>query len=88
ADALVIVTEWNAFRALDLDRVWMALNEKVVVDLRNVYRSDEMEGRGFVYASVGRPTHLNPVFERDGESGGLDTASDETLFVVPPQAAE
>ena len=88
ADALVIVTEWNAFRALDLDRVWMALNEKVVVDLRNVYRSDEMEGRGFVYASVGRPTHLNPVFERDGESGGLDTAGDETLFAVPRQAAE
>ncbi|MDB5601534.1 MAG: ugdH [Xanthobacteraceae bacterium] len=54
ADALVIVTEWEQFRALDLDRVKRAMNAPVMVDLRNVYRPDEMAKRGFVYASVGR----------------------------------
>ena len=55
AAALVIVTEWNEFRALDLRRIQAALAEPVVVDLRNIYRPDDMRRRGFVYASVGRP---------------------------------
>ena len=53
ADALVIVTEWDAFRALDLDRVKASLREPVVVDLRNIYRSEEMRRRGFSYSNVG-----------------------------------
>lgn len=53
ADALVIVTEWDAFRALDLDRVKTSLREPIVVDLRNIYRSDDMRRRGFVYSNVG-----------------------------------
>lgn len=53
ADALVIVTEWNAFRALDLGRVKTALRHPVVVDLRNIYRSAEMRERGFTYVNVG-----------------------------------
>jgi UDPglucose 6-dehydrogenase len=59
ADALVIVTEWEQFRALDLDRVKRAMNAPVMVDLRNVYRPDEMAKRGFVYASVGRSGPTN-----------------------------
>jgi UDPglucose 6-dehydrogenase len=55
ADALVILTEWNAFRALDLDRVKLLMRSPVLVDLRNVYRPDEMRNAGFAYASVGRP---------------------------------
>lgn len=55
ADALVIVTEWDQFRALDLQRVKSALKAPVVVDLRNIYRPDEMKARGFDYHSVGRP---------------------------------
>jgi UDPglucose 6-dehydrogenase len=55
ADALVIVTEWESFRALDLDRVKSLLKRPILVDLRNVYRLDEMERRGFTYLSVGRP---------------------------------
>jgi UDPglucose 6-dehydrogenase len=54
ADALVIVTEWEQFRALDLDRLKRAMKAPVMVDLRNVYRPDEMAKRGFSYASVGR----------------------------------
>ena len=54
-DALVIVTEWEAFRALDLDRIKAALKAPVVVDLRNVYRPAEMARRGFRYTGVGMP---------------------------------
>ncbi|WP_439922622.1 UDP-glucose dehydrogenase family protein [Nitrobacter sp. JJSN] len=54
ADALVIVTEWVQFRALDLSRLKRIMKQPVVVDLRNVYRPDEMAELGFVYSSVGR----------------------------------
>ncbi|MFV0297625.1 MAG: UDP-glucose dehydrogenase family protein [Hyphomicrobiaceae bacterium] len=54
ADAMVIVTEWNQFRALDMKRVKSLLKSPVVVDLRNIYRPDEMVRLGFAYSSVGR----------------------------------
>lgn len=54
ADALVIVTEWNAFRALDFNRVQSLLSRPILVDLRNIYNPREMEQAGFVYFSVGR----------------------------------
>jgi len=55
AAALVIVTEWEQFRALDFDRLKTVMAHAVLVDLRNVYRPDEMSRRGFVYEGVGRP---------------------------------
>jgi UDPglucose 6-dehydrogenase len=55
ADALVIVTEWEQFRALDLDHLKRSMKSPVIVDLRNIYLPDEMARRGFVYESVGRP---------------------------------
>ncbi|WP_244415532.1 UDP binding domain-containing protein, partial [Methylocystis parvus] len=54
ADALAIVTEWDAFRALDLDRVKNLLKQPIIVDLRNVYRPADLRKRGFTYVSVGR----------------------------------
>jgi UDPglucose 6-dehydrogenase len=54
ADALVILTEWDQFRALDLDRVRRVMRTPVVIDLRNIYRPDEMRRRGFAYSSIGR----------------------------------
>ncbi len=54
ADVVVILTEWDQFRALDLDRVKLLLKQPVMVDLRNVYRPDDMRARGFRYASIGR----------------------------------
>jgi UDPglucose 6-dehydrogenase len=54
ADALVLVTEWEEFRALDLDRLKALMAAPVVVDLRNVYRPEQMTQRGFDYVSVGR----------------------------------
>ena len=55
ADALVIVTEWNEFRALDLGRIRASLKSPVLVDLRNIYRRDEVVAAGLSYTSVGRP---------------------------------
>ena len=55
ADALVILTEWDQFRALDLERVHEMMRTPVVVDLRNIYRPDEVRSRGFAYFSLGRP---------------------------------
>jgi UDPglucose 6-dehydrogenase len=55
ADALVVLTEWNEFRALNLTRVKSLLKTPVLVDLRNVYEPSEMIGAGFHYACIGRP---------------------------------
>ena len=54
ADALVIVTEWDAFRALDLARLKESMASPVLVDLRNIYPFDEVAQAGFAYSSVGR----------------------------------
>jgi len=56
ADAVVLLTEWNEFRALDLDRVKALLKTPVMVDLRNVYNPFDMVTAGFSYSSIGRPT--------------------------------
>ena len=55
ANAVVIVTEWSEFRALDLDRLAGVLKEPVLVDLRNIYRRDEVEKHGLAYTCIGRP---------------------------------
>jgi UDPglucose 6-dehydrogenase len=54
ADALVIVTEWEQFRALDLAQIKAKMKQPVIVDLRNVYRPEDMAKAGFIYESVGR----------------------------------
>ena len=51
---MVIITEWDQFRALDLDRVKLLMKSPTVIDLRNIYRPDDMQRRGFRYSSVGR----------------------------------
>ena len=54
ADAIVVVTEWNEFRALDLKRIKSVARGAVLVDLRNVYRKEEVARHGFTYTSIGR----------------------------------
>ncbi len=54
ADVLVLMTEWNEFRALDLDRLREVMRGNVMVDLRNVYRPTEARDAGFDYVSIGR----------------------------------
>jgi UDPglucose 6-dehydrogenase len=58
ADALILITEWNAFRALDLGRVKRLLKAPLVVDLRNIYPPHELAAAGLSYVSVGRPAGL------------------------------
>ena len=55
ADALILVTEWNEFRALDLGRVKAQLRQPHVIDHRNIYQPEEMTAVGFTYHSIGRP---------------------------------
>jgi len=54
ADAVVIITEWDQFRALDLDRLKAAMKTPLLVDLRNIYRPDDVRRQGFDYVSIGR----------------------------------
>src|SRR5215203_2565838 len=56
ADAMVLVTEWVQYRALDLERLKQTMAQPVVVDLRNIYRPEDMAAHGFTYDSVGRAT--------------------------------
>ncbi len=58
ADALVLLTEWNAFRALDLARVQSLLAHPLVIDLRNIYQPSEMAAAGLFYISVGRAAQV------------------------------
>ena len=55
ADVLVIITEWDQFRALDLDRIKSVMRGSHVIDLRNIYNPEDMTRRGFTYRSIGRP---------------------------------
>ena len=55
SDALVILTEWNEFRALDLKRLKKLLNKPLIIDLRNIYNPVELKSLGFEYFSLGRP---------------------------------
>lgn len=54
ADAVVIITEWNQFRALQLDRLKELMNQPVMVDLRNIYEPQEMADEGILYSCIGR----------------------------------
>ena len=54
ADALVIITEWNQFRALDMERVKQLLKSPKIADLRNIYEPQDMRDMGFEYIGVGR----------------------------------
>jgi UDPglucose 6-dehydrogenase len=54
ADAVVLVTEWNEFRSLDLNRIKELMKQPVLVDLRNIYDPEEMTAAGFSYVCIGR----------------------------------
>ncbi len=60
ADALVILTEWNEFRSLDLPVVKSLLRQPVIIDLRNIFEPQEMAEQGFFYYSIGRKAALPP----------------------------
>jgi UDPglucose 6-dehydrogenase len=74
AHALVLVTEWEAFRALDLGRIRDLLVTPILVDLRNVYRADEVRRKGFSYTGVGRAAASEPN-AGDQELAGFEVSS-------------
>ena len=76
ADALVIITEWNQFRKLELDHLHQLLRQPLVIDLRNLYAPEKMAAAGFRYVSIGRPegipeTRPQAVPEPVRSAGGL-----------------
>jgi UDPglucose 6-dehydrogenase len=66
ADAVVILTEWNVFRALDLEHAKQLLRRPIMIDLRNVYEPRDMIAAGFSYSSIGRPV-TNSTYELEKE---------------------
>jgi UDPglucose 6-dehydrogenase len=75
ADAVVVVTELEQFRALDLDRVRDLMACPVMVDLRNVYRPEDMRNHGFAYPCVGRvPTQPLNFYVRPSRAEWLSRA--------------
>jgi UDPglucose 6-dehydrogenase len=76
ADAVVIATEWNQFRKLELDRLHRLLRQPLVIDLRNLYEPEKMGAAGFEYVSIGRPDgrpaqpELRPVAQAGLQSMG------------------
>jgi UDPglucose 6-dehydrogenase len=80
ADVLVVLTEWNEFRALDLKRVRQVMNGNVIVDLRNVYPEALAEEAGFVYYGVGRTRP--PLFSRTPRRRGKVAAKDRGVSQV------
>ena len=54
ADAVVLLTEWNAYRGLDFDRLKARMNSNIFIDLRNVYEPETMRSKGFAYSCIGR----------------------------------
>lgn len=64
ADALVLITEWNEFRALNMEKIGNSMKEKLLVDLRNVYKPEDMDAIGFDYISIGRPAVLQDKKEK------------------------
>lgn len=68
ADAVVIITEWNEYRALDLKRIGESMNTKRLIDLRNIYKPHVMDDLGFHYVSIGRPDVLSKDFAEDNQT--------------------
>jgi UDPglucose 6-dehydrogenase len=68
ADALVIITEWNEFKSLDMYQIKNAMHHPVVIDGRNIYEASEMKRLGFTYRGIGRGTGPDPSVLPSGDS--------------------
>ena len=85
ADLLVILTEWNEFRALNLKALKERMRGRVIVDLRNVMRPDDARAEGFIYAGIGRANTVTSAGTAD--LGGTDAAVPATAAVSEPTGA-
>jgi UDPglucose 6-dehydrogenase len=71
ADALVVVTEWNEFKSLDMYQVRGAMRNPVLIDGRNIYEVAEMARLGFIYRGIGRGTGPAPSVLPSGDSTSM-----------------
>ena len=77
ADALVILTEWNIFRGIDLERVRDSMRTPIIIDLRNIFDPADVARAGFAYTSIGRPCMGNGLESRTSEKSGFNEQTDE-----------
>jgi hypothetical protein len=82
ADALVILTEWNEFRSLDLGQMRARLRHPVVIDMRNIYNPADMTAAGFVYHSIGRPSTVGRERRRRGDPAKLQATNNSPALSV------
>ena len=82
ADAVVVVTDWDTFRTLDLPRLRTIMSHPVLVDLRNMFRPDEVIYHGFSYTGLGRPAPASPQARSAGQPATVDALS-ATVHRVP-----
>jgi UDPglucose 6-dehydrogenase len=73
ADAVAIVTEWNEFRRLDLERIRGLVRDRVFIDLRNIYSPEKLTALGFRYYGIGRSATASPGGGAPTASGGGDS---------------
>jgi UDPglucose 6-dehydrogenase len=71
ADALVIVTEWNEFKALNMRQIRSSMHRPILIDGRNLYESAEMERQGFIYRGMGRGTNPSPSILASGDTTSI-----------------
>jgi UDPglucose 6-dehydrogenase len=76
-DALVVVTEWNEFKALDMQRIRAAMRRPVIIDGRNIYEPAEMMRYGFIYRGIGRGTSPAPTVLPPGDTTSIPTPAAE-----------
>jgi UDPglucose 6-dehydrogenase len=83
ADALVLVTEWNEFKSLNMQRIRAVMHRPVLIDGRNMYESGEMNRCGFIYRGMGRGTNAAPPVLPSGDvtSELEDEIVQETLII-------
>jgi len=80
ADALVLVTEWNEFKSLNMAQIRAAMRRPVLIDGRNIYESDEMNQLGFIYRGMGRGTSPAPTILPAGDtSSKIEDVQQSTL---------
>jgi UDPglucose 6-dehydrogenase len=76
ADALVIVTEWNEFKSLNMQKIYASMHRPILMDARNIYEPAEMSRIGFIYRGMGRGTPASPSILPSGDTSDTGVVSD------------
>jgi UDPglucose 6-dehydrogenase len=88
ADAVVLVTDWDYLKSLNLEQLHSVMRSPIFIDLRNAYPQEVLEHHGFAVFGVGRPTRLPILSRQIHQMPSVDSAPSSTRFVAPEQPAE